>query len=265
MESFSQNIESKTQSIDMPSFDEQEYKIQAEEIQNDKDEDKKQRDRELNAKKFELSDKKEKVEDFVRNNCCEPIAGINNIIPFKDLVDTLVKWAEDEWKAEVKKSILEGNAKDKRIYELKAYKKLLHNGFILPSDNRSYKNEQYHLWVDYTIQAWADVRSIYNWKVIASWLDWWLWHRVIIEHSMPDWTKFYSLYAHLWSWMLPEVGKNIKPWDIIWKVWQAFTPENWDWEEHLHFQIMENPDSPKWYSQIKWELNYDVLKSFGKE
>ena len=91
MESFSQNIESKTQSIDMPSFDEQEYKIQAEEIQNDKDEDKKQRDRELNAKKFELSDKKEKVEDFVRNNCCEPIAGINNIIPFKDLVDTLVK------------------------------------------------------------------------------------------------------------------------------------------------------------------------------
>jgi hypothetical protein len=182
------------------------------------------------------------------------------------LVEMLVKWAEEEWKADVKKSILEGNAKDKRIYELKAYRNLIKKWFILPSDNRSYKNEQYHLWVDYNVKAWFEVRSIYNWKVVASWLDWWLWHRVIVEHSMPDWiTKFYSMYAHLWPEKLPKVGDDIKTWDMIGRVWAPFSKDNWDWEEHLHFQIMENVDSPKWYSNVEWEWNYDVLKSFGRE
>ena len=82
---------------------------------------------------------------------------------------------------------------------------------------------------------------------------------------MPDWTEFYSLYAHLLSWKLPELGKTVELWDIIGGVWEAFTEENWNWEEHLHFQIMENVDSPKWYSEIEWDWNYDVLESFGKK
>ena len=246
----------------------EQYQEGIEEIQALKDKDQKKRVGELKAKMAKLnedSEKKEKVREFIRDNCSEPIAGIDRIVPYKDLVEMLVKWAEDEWKEDVKKSILESNPKDKRIYELKVYKDLIEKWFILPSDNRSYKGEQYHLWVDYNVRAWFEVRSIYNWEVVASWLDWWLWHRVIIRHSMPDGTNFYSLYAHLGPDQLPEEGKNIKIWDIIGRVWAPFTEENWDWEEHLHFQIMEKEESPKWYSEIDWEWNYDVLKSFGRE
>ena len=82
---------------------------------------------------------------------------------------------------------------------------------------------------------------------------------------MDDWTKFYSLYGHLGSKNLPTVWQSIEKWMKIWEVWDAFTSDNGDWEEHLHFQIMENVDSPKWYSKNEWEWNYDVLESFGKE
>ena len=251
------------------SFDENNYEEQMTRITEEKNlakEDAQNRAEDLKYKLFNETDKHEKVQEFIRDNCSEPIPGIDKIVPFKDLVEMLVKWAEEEWKADVKKSILEGNAKDKRIYELKAYRNLIKKWFILPSDNRSYKNEQYHLWVDYNVKAWFEVRSIYNWKVVASWLDWWLWHRVIVEHSMPDWiTKFYSMYAHLGPEKLPKVGDDIKTWDMIGRVWAPFSKDNWDWEEHLHFQIMENVDSPKWYSNVEGEWNYDVLKSFGRE
>ncbi len=230
------------------------------------------------------AEKREKVQAFIREKCSEPIDGINNIVPYRTLVDVLLKWVEAEireavkksilggekitniYKLEaVKKSILKGDAKNENIYKLEAYQKLLNKWFIIPSDNRSYKDEQYHLWVDYNVVEGTKVKSMYKWKVVASWLDGWLWHRVIIEHEMEDWTKFYSLYAHLASEGLPSVGADVEQGMIIWEVWKAFTEENGDWEEHLHFQIMENADSPKWYSENEWIWNYDVLESFGKK
>jgi len=272
MEKENQYIETnnKVEKDKSSNFDEQKEIRRNEEIQKEKEEDKVKRDQLLAWLMSSLMDnsenkeRHEKVENFIRKNCSEPIPWINKVIPFRDLVKLMIKSAEEENLPEVKKSIQEWNAKDSRIYELPVYKNLLEEGFILPSDNRSYKNEQYHLWVDYTVKAWTKIESIYDWIVVASWLDGGLWHRVILEHTMPDWTKFYSLYAHMWNEWLPQNGSKIKKWDSIGNVWKAFTVDNWDWEEHLHFQIMEEMDSPKWYSNIAEEWNYDVLNSFWK-
>ena len=163
-------------------------------------------------------------------------------------------------------------AKDKRIYELPAYKNLIEKWwFIIPSDIRtSYdsagQKPVQHLWVDYNVKAGTEVKSMYGWKVVASWLDGWLWYKVIIEHEMKDWAKFYSLYGHLGSKDLPKIWDKVAKGMKIWEVWAPFSEENWNWEEHLHFQIMESADSKEWYSDPEqgqiW--NYDVLKSFGK-
>ena len=219
---------------------------------------------------FGDADKREIVQEFIRDNCSEPIEWVDRIVPFSELVQQLIKSAEDEKLPEVKKSIESWNAKDQRIYKLPAYKNLIEKWFILPSDVRTYydsanREPVYHLWVDYNVKAGTGVKSMYDWRVVASWLDWWLWHRVIIEHEMNDWTKFCSLYGHLGPKGLPKVWDNVGKWKQIWEVWDAFTSDNGDREEHLHFQIMENMDSPKWYSKNEWEWNYDVLKSFGKE
>lgn len=223
-----------------------------------------------NVTQLKEKEEKESVQEFIRKNCSEPIEWVDKIVSFTDLVKLLVKSAEDENLPEVKKSIELWNAKDKRIYELPAYKHLIEKWFILPSDVRTYydsanREPVYHLWVDYNVKAGTEVKAMYDWKVVKSWLDGWLWHKVIIEHSMPNWTKFYSLYGHLGSENLPAVWQLVEKWMKIWEVWEAFTKDNGDWEEHLHFQIMENLDSKKWYSKIEWEWNYDVLKSFGKE
>ena len=238
-------------------------------------------------------DKKEQVSEFIRDKCYEPIGSVEKVVPFKQLAKILLEDAQNEvnkadeeisksyfvWKLkpwvrrrenqQVLNSIKKGNAKDKRIYNLPAYKSLIEKWFILPSDVRNYydsanREPVYHLWVDYNVKAWTQVKSIYDGKVVASGLDWWLWHKVIIEHTTDKWDKFYSLYGHMWSANLPKVWSDVKTWDIIGKVWKPFTKENWKWEEHLHFQIMESVDSPKWYSKDEWEWNYDVLKAFGK-
>ena len=215
----------------------------------------------------ELSDKK--VENFVRKNCCEPIKNVNKIVPFNELIEILKKSAEKKDLPEIKKSIGDWNAKDQRIYKLPAYKKLVRRWFILPSDIRTYydsanKEPVYHLGVDYNVKAWKKVKAIYDGKVVESRLDWWLWHKVILEHKMPDWTKFYSLYWHLGPKHLPKVWDTIKKWKRIWHVWKPFTEDNWNRNEHLHFQIMKDMESPEGYSKIEWEWNYDVLNSFGK-
>lgn len=212
----------------------------------------------------------EKVESFISESCIEPIKWVDNVVGFNDLVQLLVKSVEDENLPEVKKSIEDWNAKDKRIYELSAYKKLIRKWFILPSDIRPYydsanKEPVYHLWVDYNVKAWKKVKAIYDGKVVEASLDGWLWYKIILEHEMPDGTKFYSLYGHLGSKSLPMVWDTVRKWEKIWRVWEAFTEENGNWNEHLHFQIMENKDSAVWYSKNPWEWNYDVLKSFGKE
>lgn len=176
------------------------------------------------------------------------------------------------------KKQIEWLAKDRRIYELPAYKELIEKWwFIIPSDIRtSYDSAGQqpvrHLWVDYNVKAWTPVKSIYDWKVVQVGLDGWLWYKVVIEHEMKDktWkiTNFYSLYGHLGSTNLPKKNDKITKWAPIWVVWAPFSKENWNWEEHLHFQIMEKQDSPEWYSKdTKKEQiwNYDVLSAFGKE
>ena len=107
------------------------------------------------------AEKREKVQAFIREKCSEPIDGINNIVPYRTLVDVLLKWVEAEIKEAVKKSILKGDAKNENIYKLEAYQKLLNKWFIIPSDNRSYKDEQYHLWVDYSVVEGTKVKSMY--------------------------------------------------------------------------------------------------------
>lgn len=222
----------------------------------------------------------ERVQEFVKNNCSEPIEWVDMIVPFKELVDMLIKSAEEQveksedWIDRIKskrvlKNIIKWNAKDKNIYELPVYKQLIEQWFILPSDVRTYydsanRKPVYHLWVDYNVKAGTEVKSMYDWEVVASWLDGWLWHKVIIEHNTPVGT-FYSLYGHLGSQNLPKVWDKIEKGMKIWEVWKPFTKENWKWEEHLHFQIMESKDSARWYSETEWEWNYDVLKCFGKQ
>lgn len=269
-----QNIENQEvmKSESSQPFDEVELQKNLDELKKAKDDEKIQRNAELRTKIYQLNedtDKKERVSEFIRDKCSEPISGVDKVVPYKDLVGILLKWAEDEWKEDVRKSILGGNAKDKRIYELSVYKKLIDDGFILPSDVRNYydsanREPVYHLWVDYNVRAWTEVKSINDGKVVVSGLDWWLWHKVIVEHTTDKWDKFYSLYGHMWSSKLPKVWDKVKKWDIVGEVWQPFTLDNWDWEEHLHFQIMDDVDSPKWYSNIEGEWNYDVLKAFGK-
>ena len=275
METFGRDLEkiSKLSENLWQSFDESEYEEQISWINTENDlakEDAKLKVENLKSKLFEDSDKPEKVQEFIRNNCSEPIEWVDKIVPFNELVQILIKSAEDQNLSEVKENIEQWNAKDKRIYELPAYKELIEKWFILPSDVRTYydsanREPVYHLWVDYNVKAGTEVKSMYDWKVVESWLDGWLWHKVIIEHTMPDWTKFYSLYGHLGSRDLPGIWDEVKKGMKIWEVWMPFTEENWDWEEHLHFQIMENIDSKKWYSKVEWEWNYDVLKSFGKK
>ena len=215
----------------------------------------------------EKVDRREAIQRFVKNNCVEPIAiegkNVETIIWFRDLVQLLIKSAEEEGLYDVKMSIERWDARNPKIYKLPVYEKLIENWFILPPDYRDYK-KQYHLWIDYNVMAGTPVNSMYDWKVVESWLDGWLWHKVIIEHKTPAGT-FYSLYGHLWKEGLISELTIVKKWDIIWKVWKAFTEENGEWQEHLHFQIMEARESKKWYSYNPWEWNYDVLESFGKK
>lgn len=244
-----------------------EDKGKREQLNNEKYEAEEQQKQELDDKVNEL--KKLEVQEFIWKNCVEPIEWVDRIVPFNELAQLLIKSAEDENLPEVKKSIETWNAKDQRIYELPAYKQLIEKWFILPSDVRTYydsanREPVYHLWVDYNVKWGTEVKSMYKWKVIKSWLDGWLWHKVIVEHEMEDWTKFYSLYGHLGSKNLPAVWQTVEKGTKIWEVWEAFTEDNWDRNSHLHFQIMENLDSKRWYSKIEWEWNYDVLKSFGK-
>lgn len=250
------------------SFDEDNYEEQMIGITEEKKLVEKNQQKELNNKMNEL--KNLEVQEFIGKNCVEPIEWVDRIVPFNELAQLLIKSAEDENLPEVKKSIESWNAKDQKIYELPVYKQLIEKWFILPSDVRTYydsanREPVYHLWVDYNVKWWTEVKSMYKWKVLKSWLDGWLWHKVIIEHEMDDWTKFYSLYGHLGFKNLPAVWQMVEKWMKIWEVWEAFTEDNGDWEEHLHFQIMENVDSPRWYSKTEWEWNYDVLKSFGKK
>lgn len=225
------------------------------------------------------------VESFIREKfeakeCIEPIDSVDTVIKFSDLVEMLKKSAEEEWKLDVKENIENRKVDDQRIYHLKAYEELSKKWFILPSDVRDYyksaNNEPvHHLGVDYNINAWTGVKAIYKWKVVTSWFtgEKWtgkssLWHMVVLEHEaeLPDGTKkkFYSLYGHLGSENLPAEWSYVEKWTEIWKVWKWFQEENWFWNEHLHFQIMEDKDSARWFSEESWKENYDVLWIFGK-
>ena len=234
---------------------------------------------------------------------------VNNVIFFKDLVDLLVQSAKDEFDrikssgagveseeyknaleiknklelfekknlSDEEKEQLKWIAKDHRIYNLPAYENLINKWwFILPSDVRNYYDSAngepvHHLWIDYNVQSWTPVSSIYDGEVVVSGEDYdkehqtWFWHKVIIKHKIPNGPEFYSLYGHIWAEWLPAVWDKVKKWKIIWKVWKPFEKDNWNWNAHLHFQIMEDKDSPRWYSKNEWEWNYDVLKSFGKK
>ena len=175
------------------------------------------------------------------------------------------------------KKQIEWLAKDQRIYELPAYKNLIKNWwFIIPSDIRTAYDSAgqkpvLHLWVDYNVKAWTEVKSIYDWIVVEKTYTWepWessLWYKVVVKHKADDWIDFY-LYGHLGSKDLPEEWNEVTKWMKIWEVWAPFTDENWNWEEHLHFQIMKEEKSPEWYNKNpeSWQIwNYDVLKAFGK-
>lgn len=316
MERFDRGLEfsNSKSSEERQTFDINENKEKEQQLNKDKQETKEQQKQDLKDKMNEL--KRLEVQEFIREKfkkeeCVEPIGWVNTIIPYKELLESLIKSAEDEFDRikssgawveseeyknafeiknklelfkkskkeklsdEEKKQIM-NIAKDERLYKLPVYRQLIEKWwFILPSDVRDYydsaeQTSVYHLWIDYNVKVGTEVKAMYDWEVVWSWYTWepWkssLWHKVVIRHKMPDWTEFYSLYGHLWKSGLISKWSPVKKWDIVWKVWEALTDENWNWQAHLHFQIIENEESPEWYSKIEWEWNYDVLKSFGKQ
>ena len=295
METFDRDFESNDSKLfeEWQSFDEDEYSKGIEESQKKMDLSKEEDSREADDLISKLNEKDvnhEKVQEFIRNNCSEPIEWVDTIVPYKELFNSLIKSAEDKFERvkssevwveskeykdafEVKNKLelfkkskkeklsveeekwINGFAKDKRLYELPVYKQLIENWwFILPSDVRDYYDSAgqvsvYHLWIDYNVKAGTEVKSMYKWKVVKSGPDWWFWHKVIIEHETDDWTKFYSLYGHLGSKNLPTVWQTVEKGMKIWQVW--IYEENWGWNSHLHFQIMKNVDSVRWYYELK--------------
>lgn len=215
---------------------------------------------ELNA------DKDQEIFDTLQKDGIEPITWINQIITFKELISVLETSTDN---VEIKNSLKTGNYKDQRIYELPKYKELLEKWFILPSDKRNYYEsakwqDVFHLWVDYQVKEWTGINAIYDWEVVSAGPDWWLGHQVTIKHTSPDWKEFYSLYGHLsWEW-LSKKWDIIKKWDKLGKVWKSFSEENWNWPSHLHFQIMKEEGSKKWFSSQEWEWQYDVIKALKK-
>lgn len=325
METFDRGLENNNSKLSEvgQSFDNDSYEEQLSELKKEKELVQKDQQKELNDKigqLFEDGDKKidnidnrEKVQEFIRKNCSEPIENVNTIIPYKKLLESLIQSAENEFERviervksskvsveseeyknafEIKNKLelfkkskkeglsddekkqIKGLAKDKRLYELPAYKQLIEKWwFILPSDARDYYDsaEQasvYHLWIDYNVEAGTEVKAMYKWTVVSSGPDWWFWHKVIIEHKTDSWI-FYSLYGHLGFKNLPTVWQPVEKGMKIWEVW--IYEENWGWNNHLHFQIMESQDSQPWYYKGKSEnynvitWNYDVLDCFGKK
>lgn len=301
------------------SFDINEYEKHLHQLKKEEEEAKRIQQQELEGKigqlfengdkKIDSADKHEEVQEFIRNNCSEPIDWVDTIVPYRKLLESLIQSVEDEFKkvkssgvwvesekykdafelknklelfkkskkeklSDEEKEQIKNIAKDKRLYELPVYRQLIEKWwFILPSDVRDYYDSAdqvsvHHLWIDYNVKAGTEVKSMYEWKVVSSGPDWWFWYKVIIEHETDDWTKFYSLYGHLGSKNLLTVWDDVEKGMKIWEVWTY--KENWNWQEHLHFQIMERQDSQPWYYEGKSEnynvitWNYDVLKSFGK-
>jgi len=239
----------------------------------EKDSIKKEQNDKISKLIWELNaDPDKKVLDILQKEAVEPINWVNQIIPFKQLIEILESSTDN---SEIKNSLKNGDYKDTRIYELPKYKELLEKWFILPSDKRNYYEKEkwkdvFHLWVDYQVKEWTEVKSIYDGKVLSieqpgpnpsqSGMG----HIITLEHTLEDWTVFYSLYWHL-SWeSLPKQWDIVKKWNKIAKVWKSFSMENWNWPSHLHFQIMKEKQSPRWYSSQEWEWQYDVLKSFNK-
>jgi len=163
------NLSENWQSFDENNYDEQisiiakEKKLEKGNAQN--------RVENLKFRLFEDADKHERVQEFIKKNCEEPIEWVDKVVPFSELIQWLIKSAEDENLIEVKRSIESWNAKDQRIYELPVYKQLIEKWFILPSDVRTYydsanREPVYHLWVDYNVKAWTEVKAIYGGKVV---------------------------------------------------------------------------------------------------
>ena len=89
------------------SFDNDSYEEQLSELKKEKELGQKDQQKELNDKigqLFEDGDKKidnidnrEKVQEFIRKNCSEPIENVNTIIPYKKLLESLIQSAENEF------------------------------------------------------------------------------------------------------------------------------------------------------------------------
>ena len=120
-----------------------------------------------------------------------------------------------------------------------------------PTDDGYYISTYYsrnHDGIDIAgIEYNSNIYSIYDGEVVTSSYSSTNGNYIVIK----DTKGVYSMYAHLGPEKLPKVGDDIKTWDMIGRVWAPFSKDNWDWEEHLHFQIMENVDSPKWYSNVE--------------
>lgn len=144
--------------------------------------------------------------------------------------------------------------------------------FILWANDRwnrwSSESRWYHMWVDYNLQKWTPVKSIYDWVVVGwktdKWVfwdekiiaafpsvwkkdtDWWTWNTLILKHEIW-WKTFYSLYVHITNENFSE-GQKITKWQEIWKIDGYDT--NGHWQPHLHFTIMNNLDNKNvlhWY------------------
>jgi uncharacterized membrane-anchored protein YjiN (DUF445 family) len=108
-ETFDRDFESNNSKLSEvgQSFDNDSYEEQLSELKKEKELGQKDQQKELNDKigqLFEDGDKKidnidnrEKVQEFIRKNCSEPIENVNTIIPYKELLESLIQSAEDEF------------------------------------------------------------------------------------------------------------------------------------------------------------------------
>jgi len=218
METFDRDFESNDSKLfeEWQSFDEDEYSKGIEESQKKMDLSKEEDSREADDLISKLNEKDvnhEKVQEFIRNNCSEPIEWVDTIVPYKELFNSLIKSAEDKFERvkssevwveskeykdafEVKNKLelfkkskkeklsveeekwINGFAKDKRLYELPVYKQLIENWwFILPSDVRDYYDSAGQVSV---YHLWID----YNVKAGTEVKSMYKWK---VVKSGPDW------------------------------------------------------------------------------
>jgi murein DD-endopeptidase MepM/ murein hydrolase activator NlpD len=83
---------------------------------------------------------------------------------------------------------------------------------------------------------------------------------VVLEHVLPDKTRFCSLYAHLGPVPCVALGQKVRAGQKLGSLARAFTFDNGGYFTHLHFGIHQGP-----YAEGQWITGYVDPKRFAKD